>query len=340
MSGRKWWFIVLAVSLLVVSCVPATTTPTSAPAEEVGDADLLPLTLAMGYIPSVQFAPFYVAQEKGYFREEGLDIRFTYGSETDMIKLLGNDELQFVVASGEQVILARAQGLPVTYAMRWFGRFPVVIFAPVERGLDDPQKLAGHTIGIPGLYGASYVAWKALIYAAGLDEKTITLESIGFTQAEAVGERVDAAVDYIVNGPVQLRLAGQEVDVIAVSDYIDLPANGLVTNETTIRDDPALVEKMVRAILRGLRDALSQPDEAFAISLRAVPEAGGENEEVNRAIFDASVAVWQQTEPLGASDRETWETAVRFMREMGLIETDVSVDALFTNQFIPGAGSD
>ena len=295
----------------------------------------------MGYIPSVQFAPFYVAQEKGYFREAGLDVRFTYGSETDMIKVLANNELQFVIASGEQVILARSQGLPVTYVMRWYGKFPVVIFAPKESGLDEPKKLEGHKIGIAGLYGASYVAWQALIYAADVDERATTLESIGFTQAEAVKSgRVDAAVDYIVNGPVQLRLAGQEVDMIVVSDYIDLPANGLLTNEQTIRENPELVEKVVRSILRGLRDTLSQPDEAFAISLKAVPQAGGENEKVNRAIFDASLDLWQQPEPLGASDRGTWESGARFMQEMGLIETDVSVDALFTNQFIPQAESD
>jgi NitT/TauT family transport system substrate-binding protein len=93
---------------------------------------------------------------------------------------------------------------------------------------------------------------------------------------------------------------------------------------------------MVRALLKGLRDTLNNPDEAFRIALKVVPEAGGENEKVNRAIFGESLKLWQQPEPLGASDRATWETAVRFMREMGLITTDVDVDALFTNRFIGG----
>jgi NitT/TauT family transport system substrate-binding protein len=83
------------------------------------------------------------------------------------------------------------------------------------------------------------VAWKALVYATGLDESQVTLESIGFTQAAAVSQdRVDAALDYVTNGPVQLRLAGQEVNIIRVSDYIDLPSNGLITNAQTVAENP------------------------------------------------------------------------------------------------------
>ena len=65
----------------------------------------------MGYIPSVQFAPFYVAQERGYFKDAGLDIDFRYGMETDLLKLVGTNELQFMIGSGEEVILGRSQGL-------------------------------------------------------------------------------------------------------------------------------------------------------------------------------------------------------------------------------------
>ncbi len=81
-----------------------------------------------------------------------------------------------------------------------------------------------------------------------MDESQVKLESIGFTQAAAVSEgRVDAALDYVVNGPVQLRLAGQDVNVIRVSDYIDLPSNGLITNEQTIAENPELVQRVINA---------------------------------------------------------------------------------------------
>lgn len=334
MHAKKLIAVVLVSLLLVAACARSAPTPTPTPQPTRGPE---PITLALGYIPSVQFAPFYVAIEKGYFREEGLEVRLRYGFESDMMKLVASGEIPFVIASGEEVILARAQGLPLTYIMRWYNKFPVAVFAPKEAGLNEPKKLEGHKVGISCLCGASLTAWKALVYAAKVDEKAVNLQTIGFTQAAAVQEgKVEAAIDYIVNGPVQLRLAGREVDVIPVSDYIDLPSNGLVTSEVVLLERPALAEKMVRALLKGLRDTLNNPDEAFRIAIKTVPEAGGENEKVNRAIFDESLKLWQQPEPLGASDRATWETAARFMREMGLITTDVAVDSLFTNQLVGG----
>jgi NitT/TauT family transport system substrate-binding protein len=172
-----------------------------------------------------------------------------------------------------------------------------------------------------------------------VDESQIKLESIGFTQAAAVSEgRVDAALDYVVNGPVQLRLAGKEVNVIRVSDYIDLPSNGLITNEQTIAENPGLVQRVTNALLAGVRYTLANPDEAFAISLRAVPEAGGDNEATNRAIFDASLDLWQTGEAeMGRSDPSAWQEASDFMRQMALIDADVPVDRVFTNQFVDAA---
>jgi NitT/TauT family transport system substrate-binding protein len=295
--------------------------------------------LGLGYVPSVQFAPFYVARAKGFFADEGLDVTFQHGIETDFLKLIGTDALQFAVGSGEQVILGRAQGLPLTYVATWYRKFPVVVFAPAASGIQEPNDLEGKRLGIPGLFGASLIGWKAMAGAAGVDETAVSLESIGFTQAAAVSEgRVDAALDYIVNGPVQLRLAGQEVSVMPVSDYSDLPANGLVTNDKTIQERPELVQKMVNAMLKGIRYTLDHPDEAFTISLQAVPEAGGENATVNRAIFDASLDLWQAPPAgLGVADPVAWQEAADFMWQAGLIDKAVTTAGILTNRFVEAA---
>jgi len=318
-------------------------TPVSPLASPTGDARAagtaqhpIPITLAMGYIPSVQFAPFYVARERGYFADEGLDVTFRYGMETDLLKLVGTDQLQFMIGSGEEVILGRSQGLPVRYVMRWYRKFPVVLFAKAERGINSVSDLVGKRVGVPGLFGASYVGWEAIVYASGLDASKVSLESIGFSQASAVSQgQVDAAMDYIVNGPVQLRLAGQPVNVFPVSDYIDLPSNGLITNETTIAAHPELVQALVSAGMRGLTDTLADPDAAFEISLRAVPEAGGAQAEVSRAIFDESVKLWQAVPAeLGRSDPAAWAKASAFMQDMGLIQSKVAADDCYTNAFV------
>ena len=329
--------------LTLLGCAPPATPVPPTPSQArtpTSSAELTKVELGLGYIPSVQFAPFYLARDKGYFAEQGLDVDFQHGFETDFLKLVGTGEIPFAVGSGEQVILGRAQGLPLVYAAAWYRKFPVVVFALKDKGLSTPKALEGHKIGIPGLYGASLVGWKALAYGAGLDETKVSLESIGFTQAAAVSEgRVDAAIDYIVNGPVQLQQAGKAVDVIPVSDYVDLPSNGLITSEKVVAENPELVQKMTTAILQGIRDTLASPDEAFAASLKAVPEAGGENEAINRAIFDASLDIWQATAAeLGRTDPVAWQQAADFMLKMGLITQAVPVEGIFTNEFVEKAG--
>jgi NitT/TauT family transport system substrate-binding protein len=340
-------FLILA---FLAGCAPVTGTQVPAPATADGgttDATASPvpsgtskplnkMTLAMGYIPSVQFAPFYVAQEKGYFRDAGLDVTFQYGAESDLVKLVGSNQVPFMIGSGDQVVLGRSQGLPVRYVMRWYRRFPVVLFAKQGVGINAPKDLVGKKVGISMLSGASYVAWKALVFATGLDPSKVNLQVVGFTQAAAVGQdRVDAALDYSANGPVQMGLAGTPITVMPVANYMDLPSNGIITNDEMIKDHPDAVQALVQATLRGLQDTLANPDAAFAASLRAVPEAGGDQAKVNRAIFDESLKLWQ-AEPgaLGVSDPKMWEQAAAFMKQTGLIDQAVAPADLYTNQFL------
>jgi len=293
--------------------------------------------VAMGYIPNVQFTPMYVAMEKGYFEEENLDVELDYGYETDILALVGKGELKFAIASGEQVILARSRGLPLVYVFDWYNRFPVSVAALAEQGLQEPSELVGKTVGIPATFGASYIGWRALLFAAGIPEDQVSLQTIGYTQVAALTSgQVDAAVCYYMNEPVQLRATGHEVEQILVADYIDLPAPGIVTNEETVEKEPELVERLVRAFYRGLKYTLENPEEAFAVAESAVPEIG-ENREVQRAVLDACLDLWR-SDSLGWSDTRSWEDAVDFMLKDGLIDSEVPVEELFTNRFVPKEG--
>ncbi|MEE8163294.1 MAG: ABC transporter substrate-binding protein, partial [Anaerolineae bacterium] len=301
-------------------------TPTLSATEEI--------TLAMGFIPNVQFAPFYVAEERGYFSEEKLIVHIDYGMETDLLKLVGAGELQFAVASGDQVILARAQGLPVVYVLNWYRRFPVCVVSLKEKGIKGANDLVGKRVGIPATEGASYIGWRALLHAEGIDEAEVNLQVIGYTQVASLTEgRVDAAVCYALNEPVQLSQAGYSIDVMYVADYANLVSNGLITNEQTIAERPELVQELVRAVLRGLRYTIEHPDEAFAISKKYVPEIAEDSEALQKAVLVESIKFWQG-DRLGYSDRAAWEESQRFMRQIGLIDAEVDVETLFTNQFV------
>jgi NitT/TauT family transport system substrate-binding protein len=292
-----------------------------------------PVTLAMGYIPNVQFTPVYVAIERGYFAEEGIALELDYGMETDLLKLVGTDERQFVLGSGDQVILARSQELPVVYVANWYRRFPVAVAALSP--LMSAQDLVGKNVGIPGLYGASYIGWQAMLDGAGVDPNAVNLVSIGYTQVESLATaQVDAAVVYAMNAPVQLRQQGYEVSMLEVAAYIDLVSNGLITNETTLDTEPGLVRGMTRALVRGIADTLQDPDAAFAICQRYVTGIDDESAPLQRAVLEASLPYWA-SEQIGRSDPEAWAASEAYMRQIGMIEDPLDPATLYSNDYLP-----
>jgi len=327
---------VLIVLTMVSSCGGNVPEPAEVDSEDLSEnsteTGLQHVDLGVGYVPNVQFAPFYVAQAKGFYADEGLDVALEYGFENDFVALTGQGERQFAVASGDQVILSRAQGLPIVYAMKWYERYPVGVVALADSGIITPSDLETRKVGIPGLYGASYAGWKALAYAAGIDEDRVDLESIGFTQAEAVSQgQVDAAVVYLANEPVQLRSADYEVTLIEVSDYIHLVSNGIVTSEMVIDEDPALVRSVVGATLRGIVYAVEHPDEAFEIARQNLPEMTDEAAQVQREVMEASLSQWGTD---GLTQSESWQDTMRAMLATGLVKDEIEINNLYTNEFV------
>ena len=296
------------------------------------------MRLPMGFIANVQYAPFYVAVEKGYFAEAGLEIEFDYSFETNGVSLVGAGELPFAVVSGEQVLLARAQEIPVVYVMAWFQDYPIAVIAKQKSGIESPSDLAGKQIGIPGLFGASYIGLRALLNAAEINEADVTLDSIGFNQVEALSvDQEQAVVGYVNNEPVQLMAMGHDVNVIRVADYMQLASNGIITNETTIAENPDLIDRMLAALLRGLADTIANPDEAYEISKKYIDSlaaADADEEAVQREVLALSIEFWR-AERLGYSQVEAWENMQEVLLSMGLLDKPMDLEAAFTNEFVP-----
>jgi NitT/TauT family transport system substrate-binding protein len=287
----------------------------------------------MGFIPSVQYAPFYAAVDKGYFAAEGLEIEFDYSFETNGVKLVGANELPFAVVSGEQVLLARAQGLPVVYVMAWFQKFPVAVMAKADAGIQAPADLKGRKIGTPTLDGANFVGLRALLADAGVKPEEVTIDAIGFNQVPALlAGQVDAVVVYANNEPLRLAAQGEALSVIAVGEFVPLAANGLLTNEATIAAEPDLVRGFVRALTRGLNDAIRDPDEAYAIARKFVPELT--DEALEKQVLAATIEMWK-ADRLGYSDPTAWETMQATLLDTGLLTARVDLGKAYTNEFVP-----
>jgi NitT/TauT family transport system substrate-binding protein len=301
---------------------------------QIDGDELTHIRLPMGYIPSVQYAPFYAADLSDFFKEVGLELEFDYSFETDGVALVASNELQFSLASGEQVLLARAEGLPVVYVMAWYRDYPIAVVSKSEQGIETLADLEGAHIGIPGLFGASYVGLRALLDAAGLLEGDVILDSIGFNQVEAVAaDQVEAAVVYLNNEPYQLQELGYDVNVLPVADYAHLVANGLITNEETIRENPDLVRRMVQATIRGIKYTVTHPADAYEDSEGYVEGLPALDEHIRIAEIERHAALYQ-TEPFGYTDPTAWANMQAVLIKMGLLTGELDLDAAFTNEFI------
>jgi NitT/TauT family transport system substrate-binding protein len=324
---RKLVLITLGVALTLSACGRAD--------PEGGSADLTTIRLPMGYIPNIQFAPFYVAIQKGYFREAGIELDLDYKFETDGVALVGAGDLPFAIVSGEQVLLARAQGLPVVYVAAWYQQYPVSVVARSELGVLIPQDLKGRKVGLPGLFGANYVGLRALLSEAKMSESDVTLDSIGFNQVEllAAGEQ-DVVVGYTANEPIQLRARGIPVTEIRVADYVQLASNGVLASEKIISENPDLVRAFIGAFLKGLDDTIANPDEAFKLSEAYIPNFAELDVEVQKQVLATSIEQWK-TERLGYSEPQAWENMQNVLLEAGLIGEATDLNKAFTNEFVP-----
>lgn len=330
----KRTFLLVLLGVLMTACAGGSALEGEAGLGSESEA-LASIKLPLGYIPNIQFAPLYVSIEKGYFREAGIEVEFDYSFETDAVALVGADELQFAVVSGEQVLLARAQGLPVVYVAAWYQQYPVAVVAKAGQGIATPADLAGKRIGLPGLYGANYIGLEALLFSAGLSDADVTLDSIGFNQVEALAtDQVQAIAVYAANEPVQLRAQGYDVNEIRVADHVQLASNGLITNEKTIAENPDLVRRMAKVLLQGLGDTIANPDEAYEFSKIHVSNLAEVDEAVQKEVLSRSIELWK-AERLGFSDAQAWENMQDTLLQMGMLEEALELEKAFTNEFLP-----
>lgn len=260
MLHRRLLLALCAALLMAAGCQP--TAPTD-------------VVFFLTFVPNIQFAPLYVAIEKGYFADEGLNVVIQHGDEPDGVDLIAAGRLDFGMISGEQLILARANGRPVVFVYEWFQRYPVGVVAPDHTGISSIRDLAGRRVGIPGRFGASYTGLIALLAANDMTETDIQLEPIGFNAPDVMClGAVEAAVVYMNNEPLQIQQRADAgtcgsitgVTLLPVADAADMVSNGIVTSEMTSAEKPELVRAVVRAFDRALRDVITNPAEAYLLS--------------------------------------------------------------------------
>ena len=182
MSARPLIVLLTVLSLVAVACGPSagSASPSGASASVEPSASASPdgsvepsqipvaLTVGLGFIPSVQFAQFYLADQAGYYEDAGLDVTFRHGTDYDVIALVGQGELDLGLADGTSVIPAVSNAIPIKYVATIYGRFPSIVFAKASSGIAKAGDLQGRKLGIPGRFGSSWIMLQALLKSADL----------------------------------------------------------------------------------------------------------------------------------------------------------------------------
>lgn len=336
MSNRHRFTFLLPFSsvliLLVMLLAACGSTTTSSGSNVSTTGSLQNVSIGLGYIPDIQFAPFYVAESKGYYKDAGLNVTLHHGIVTDLIGSLAAGHDTFVFATGDEALVARSKNLNVVDVSTIYQKYPVSIIVPANSSIHTLADLKGHTIGSPGPYGATYIGLLALLYNAHLSLSDVHVKSIGFTQVAALmNHQVDAVVGYSNNEPLQLEKDGFNVRTFDVSDYQPLVSNGIITMADTLHSQPQMVRSFVQATLKGLKEVIANPTEAVQISQSYVP---GMNVITATTVLQATIPIWQGNGQPGYNNSATWQSMTQFLVAQKIIPPVQNLSQAYTNQAV------
>ncbi|GGJ46070.1 ABC transporter substrate-binding protein [Deinococcus roseus] len=298
-----------------------------------GVAAAKPLTIGLGYIPNVQFTPFYAADAMGYYKAEGFDVEFKHGFVSELMPLLLQGKLDAVVGDAEDAIFAQAQGAKVKYVLAMYQKLPVTIFSLAEKDITKVNDLKGKTLGIPGAFGASYIALQALLAKNKIKETDLQIAPIGFTQLEAVkAGRVDAALGFINNEPLILRQQNAKVNTLDLTSAYPMVGNGVIVSDKLLKDR-ATLQKILRATQKGLAYTVSNPQKAFEVGKKYFGSAGGDIGVLNASVNLMRSSYTSKT-GLGYSDPSSWARAINVLKSLGKVPSAAKASDFYSNSYL------
>lgn len=347
MSSQRLGRVIVSVftALVAVACTaggaspagpaadPSTAGPSPAGPSPVASVEPVKLTVGLGYIPSVQFAPFYLAQQEGWYAAAGLEVEFQNKIDPDLIALVGQGAIDVGIGDGTSVIPAVSQGIPIRYLATVYGQSPNIVFAKASSGISTAADLAGKRIGTPGRYGSGWIMLQALLGSAGLTVEDVEIvEYPDFTQRIAVEQdAVDAATGFANNEPVQLELNGEPATVLRIDDVTPLPGPGLIAGTDTLETKGDAIDAFLATTLRAMAAIAADPEIGLEAAIAAVPELASARE-AQLAVLEATIDTWtgpvQEAGGLGAIDRAGWTATIEYLTTLGLVPNPVTADDL------------
>ncbi len=324
-----WYILILLLGIGVVIALAGC--GSNQPAAAAVPAS--PVTVQLAWVHSVEYSGFYFAEENGYYAEEGLAVELAELGSAGPIQRVVAGEAQFGITSGDTLVTARAEGSPIVAVATIYQRSPVAFISLAEKNISRPQDLVGAKV-LVHFDGTTGLVYNAMLSSVGIDPSRInSVPRTNFGNDPLLTGQVDVMDAFVTNQPVQLALDGHQINAILASDYgIDVYANIIFTSEEIIAQDPDMVERFLRATVRGMQSAVDNPEVAAALALRYNPELSLESE----------VESMRRSLPLidpadsfpGHMTAENWQTTYQILLDQGFMSGPLDVEAGYTLTFL------
>ncbi len=284
-----------------------------------------PLSLRLQWIHQAQFAGFYVANEKGFYRENGIDLGIEPGGKDFNVPLLvAEGRADFGIWVGDQVLVAfDKRKMPIRAIGTVFNRSLACFMVREDSGIFKPTDFAGKTIGIyPGFDTESI--YLELLRRFRLDRNTIKEYPAAYSIVPFLRREVDIWPSYVINEPLAARENNVPVTCLGPENFgIQYYSDTLIVKDSLLRDNRDLVLRFVEASERGWRYALSHPDEAVEIVLKNDPSLKREHE---TAMLRALAPYINPTDPMFKMDSAVWKSMAEILKSRGAIDDVTSAE--------------
>jgi len=290
------------------------------------------VTVRLKWLNQAQFAGFYTAQEKGYYKDADLSVNIQPGGpDFPAVQMVTGGNEQFGVTGADQILIARSKGVPVVALAVIYRRNPFVLFALAKSGIKTPAEFVGKNVGVK-LGGNEELIYRAVLANAKIDKSKLNEVPVKFDITPLLAGTVDVWPGYLINEVLAAKEKGFDVNIIYPADYgIDLYADTLFTTEKMLKERPDVVRKFVAATLKGWDSAIASPEEAAKITVKF----GGAklNYDHELAMMKASVPLLKPDDkPVGYMDETGWNSAQKLLLEAEFQKQPIEVAKAFTTK--------
>lgn len=282
------------------------------------------------------FGPIQLAKGKGYFAEAGLEVNFAVGrGGVDVAKQVGAGNAPIGGIVADAPIMVRGNGVPIKMVAVFGGKGFMQLVVREDSGIEKPADLKGKTITVMSYQDTTFYALLGLLASAGLTQADVNIQAVGPTGVwEFVATGKSAGMAGVPDWIPPVQAAGVKVKIIPTDEFFPHMAQAIAVSDQVIKDRPEMVQKFVKAALRGMKDIMDDPNKAADDFVTFVPEWKGKEGAVKAAFNYYATLVYVGQKNLGEINVERLSNLQDFYLAKGIITKKTPVEELYTNQFI------